>query len=221
MTALLLVVTVLAGGPVDAGASQAATATLRPLEPLKTTSPKPPRELITIEGMPSLMAFLDRDQVGVRQGQRFWAWALAAPLRGDVKDAFAVPGRPDQIIVCLNRDCARGEPCGKERAASRNRACVWLAPKCDQAVLLSERYARIERQNDALFAEVASTPACLPDGPEPQWTVRAGSAAADGVLRGELETHACAPPTWKSAVGAFVWTAEKGVVKADVPACGR
>jgi hypothetical protein len=223
MTALLLVVTALAGAPADAGAAKASAATLRPLAPLKTTSPKPPRELITIEGMPSLMAFIDRDQVGVRQGQRFWAWALAAPLRGDVKEAFSVPGRPDQIIVCMNRDCSRGEPCAKERAAARSRACVWLAPKCDQAVLLSERYARVERQNETLLAEVDSTPACLPsDGPEPQWSVRAGSAPADGVLRGELETHACAPPTWKNAVGAFVWTAEKSdVVKADVPACGR
>ncbi len=63
--------------------------------PLKVATPKPPRELLTVEGVPSLMAFIDKEQVGVRQGKRFWAWSLPAPLNGDVGDELAVTGRLD------------------------------------------------------------------------------------------------------------------------------
>jgi hypothetical protein len=226
MIACALLAGLMAAAPADGGGAKPApaTLTLKPLEPLKTATAKPPRELITIEGMPSLMAFIDRDQVGVRQGTRFWAWSLSEPLTGDVPDAFTVPGRPDQIIICMNRDCVRGAPCAKGRAADRSRSCVWLAPKCEQAALLAGRYARIERSNDGLNAEVYSAAACLPgDGPEPKWSSRDdGTRGSSGVLRGELETHACAPPTWKRALGAFLSSGDNGdVAKSDVPACGR
>jgi hypothetical protein len=153
---------------------------------LTAAKPKPPRELIPVEGTPGLSAFIDKDQVGLHDGKRLWAWTLPARLEGEVKQAFTVPGRPDQFIACTGDR----EPAGKS-------GCVWLAPKCGAAVLLTERFTRVEATPDAgLTARVSAHPACLIDGPEPRWVDDGDSR---GVLAGTLETHSCAPPTWSHA----------------------
>jgi hypothetical protein len=188
---------------------------------LTLATAKPPRELITVDGTPGLTAFIDKDQVGLHDGKRLYAWTLPAPLQGDVGTAFTVPGRPDQFIACRDRDCVRGKPCRDDRAYAHERQCVWLAPKCGAAALLADRFIRVEASGQTLLAQVLAHPLCLPDGPEPRWLDDNSGVLLGSVLQGELETHACAAPTWARAMGATRWNADAGQLEQarDLPRC--
>lgn len=206
---LLLLAAVLCSQAPDAGQARGKPMLqqLGPAPALTAAPAKPPRELITVDGTPGLTAFIDKDQVGLRDGKRLLAWKLPAPLDGDVGSAFTVPGRPDQYIACLDRDCARGRPCAPDRDSVPKRECVWMAPKCGAAVLFAQRFVRVEKAGSALTAEILAHPSCLNDGAEPRWLDDGSAPKLGTVLQGDLETHPCAPPTWTHAATVVRWTA--------------
>ncbi|MDP2270598.1 MAG: hypothetical protein Q8N23_37095 [Archangium sp.] len=190
-----------------------------------------------VEGARGLTAFVHLSDEGVRLGlvdasgkATVWTAAYRA-FTHTALVAFAVPGRPAEVLVCLAVDCSEPEEggCRKAQAGERERQCAWLAPSCPGApgVGLSGRFSRVERSGKALFAEVFSDqPICLLEGqPALRWVRRSQYITSWGpewAFRGELEPGECVAPTWRRLTELLMWTYEPGgLVRArDLPACG-
>ena len=189
-----------------------------------------------VEGARALTAFVHLSDEGVRLGLvdasgRATVWtAEYRAFTHTALVAFAVPGRPAEVLVCLAVDCSEPEGgCRKAQARERERQCAWLAPSCPGApgVGLSGRFSRVERSGKALFAEVFSDqPICLHEGgPALRWVTRTQGITSWGpewALRGELEPGACVAPTWRRLTELLMWTDEPGglVPARDLDPCG-
>jgi hypothetical protein len=190
----------------------------RPLKQWLATNRPDPTDVDDGEGGPDILklggytVFQDGDRAGlVDDATRVISTWTSGPIESPLV-LITLPGPRAGLLLCTDVDCGDdGYACAKALLLEHARRCTWVAPLCPgvPAVDLSRRFDRLSVERDVITAEVfnQARPTCVPgDGPTPRWNTepaRLGSWGPSTLLRGTLEAHACAPPTWKRTIGHF------------------